>query len=112
MEEAGYNCNRSPGSYCSCILVINFNNWAFPRQRGIYMTITIHLLPMFHTVPVLVRFNQTTYYVTEGVDTYAVITLEALGNPVKSFFVHVNTRDGSAVGEHHAVHSLFQYHCT
>ena len=75
-------------------------------------TITINLLCMFHIVPILVRFNQTTYYVAEGVDSYAVITLEALAIPTRSFYVYVTTRDGSAVGEHHAIHSLFHYHCT
>ena len=60
---------------------------------------------MFHTVPVPVRFNQTTYYVTEGVNSFAVITLEALTISAKSFNVYVTTRDGSAVGEHHAIRS-------
>ena len=67
---------------------------------------------LFHIVPIEVRFNQTTYHVTEGVNSYAEITLEALAIPTRSFFVYVSTRDGSAVGEHYAVHSLFQYHCT
>ena len=65
---------------------------------------------------VSVRFNPGTYFVTEGVNSYADITLEALAIPTRSFYVWVNTRDGSAVGEHHAIHSLwtklFQYHCT
>ena len=61
------------------------------------------LLPMFHTVPVPVRFNQTTYHVAEGVNSYAVITLEALAIRTKSFYVWVTTQDGSAVGEHRAI---------
>ena len=60
---------------------------------------------MFRTVPVPVRFHPAYHHVTEGVDSYAVITLEALGIPTKSFSVYVNTRDGSADGEHHAIHS-------
>ena len=64
------------------------------------------LLSVSHIVPVPVRFNQTTYHVAEGVDSYAVITLEALEIRTKSFYVWVNVRDGSAVGEHHAIHSL------
>ena len=71
---------------------------------------------MFHIVPIPVRFNQTTYYVTEGKNSYAVITLEALATPTRSFYVYVNVRGSSAKGEHHAIHSLwtklFQYHCT
>ena len=74
------------------------------------------LLPMFYIVPIPVRFNQTTYHVTEGTDSYAVITLEALAIPTRSFSVYVNVRDNRAVGEHHAIRSLwtnlFQYHCT
>ena len=75
-------------------------------------TITINLLPMFYIVPIPVLFNQTAYVVTEGVNSYAEITLEALTIPTRSFYVYVTTRDGSAVGEHHAIHSLFHYHCT
>ena len=67
---------------------------------------------LFHIVPIPVRFNQTTYYVTEGENSYDLITLEALATPTRSFYVYVTTRDESAVGEHYAVHSLFQYHCT
>ena len=71
---------------------------------------------MFYIVLVPVRFNQTTYYVTEGVDSYAVITLEALAIHNMSFSVIVTTRDGSAVGEIHAIHrlwtNLFHYQCT
>ena len=64
------------------------------------------LLSVFHIERVPVRFNQTTYRVTEGTNSYAVITLEALTTRTKSFSVYVNVRDGSAVGEHHAIHSL------
>ena len=64
------------------------------------------LLPMFHIVLVPVRFNQTTYYVTEGVNSSAVITLEALAIHNMSFSVIVTTRDGSAIGEIHAIHRL------
>ena len=62
---------------------------------------------MFHTVPVPVRFNPATYFVTEGVNSYAEITLEVTTIPTRSFSVYVNTRDGSADGEHHAIHSLW-----
>ena len=58
---------------------------------------------MFHIVPIPVRFSYTTYHVTEGVNSYADITVEALAIRTKSFYVYVNTRDGSAVGEHHAI---------
>ena len=63
---------------------------------------------MFHIVPIRVVFSQPTYRVTEGEDSYAEITLEALERiPTRSFSVYVNTRDGSADGEHHAIHSLW-----
>ena len=65
------------------------------------------LLPMFHIVPIPVRFHPATYFVTEGVNSYAEITLEVTKIPKKSFSVYVNTRDGSADGEHHAIHSLW-----
>ena len=60
---------------------------------------------MFYIVPVPVRFHPAYHHVTEGVNSYAVITLEALVIPTRSFYVYVHTRDGSAVGEHHAIHS-------
>ena len=67
------------------------------------------------TMAPVVMFKQDTYLVTEGVSS-AVITLEKLQTHDFSFDVMVTTRDGSAVGEHHAIHSLwrnlFQYHCT
>ena len=62
---------------------------------------------MFHTVPVPVKFNPATYFVTEGVNSFAEITLEAITIPSKSFYVYVHTRDGSADGEHHAIQSLW-----
>ena len=72
------------------------------------MTITIHYcLYMFHIVPIRVVFSQATYHVTEGEDSYAEITVEALEIPTRSFSVYVNTRDGSAKGEHHAIRSLW-----
>ena len=68
------------------------------------------------TMAPVVMFKQDTYLVTEGVNSSAVITLETLQMHDFSFDVMVTTRDGSAVGEHHAIHSLwrnlFQYHCT
>ena len=57
---------------------------------------------MFHIVPIPVRFHPAYYHVTEGVNSYAEITLEAIAIPTKSFYVYVHTRDGSADGEHHA----------
>ena len=71
------------------------------------MTITLHLMCTFHTVPVPVRFNPAAYFVTEGVNPYAEITLEVTTIPTRSFSVYVNTRDGSAKGEHHAIRSLW-----
>ena len=63
---------------------------------------------MVHIVPIRVVFSQATYRVTEGEDSYAEITVEALERiPTRSFSVYVNTRDGSADGEHHAIHSLW-----
>ena len=41
----------------------------------------------------------------EGVDSYAVITLEAGEIRTKSFYVWVTTQDGSAAGEHRAIRS-------
>ena len=76
------------------------------------------LLPMFHIEFVVqVRFNPATYTITEGVNSYADITLVTHKPPTRSFYVWVNTRDGSALGKQaYAVHSLwrnlFQYHCT
>ena len=82
-----------------------------------YITITIHCclcFTLYYIVPV--RFSQTTYYVTEGKNSYTVITLEALAIHNMSFSVIVTTRDGSAVGEIHAIHrlwtNLFHYQCT
>ena len=51
-----------------------------------------------------VQFNPSTYSVTEGVDSNAVITLEVIGeHPEFSFSVTVLTQDGSAIREsrHH-----------
>ena len=62
--------------------------------------------------PIRVRFNQTTYSVTEG-ETYAYITLLALDNHTFSFYVSVFTQDGSATCECHMQHFMansFQ-HC-
>lgn len=51
-------------------------------------------------VPIPVRFNPATYFVKEGVDINAVITLEALqDHPDFDFTVTVLTQDGSAAGE-------------
>ena len=88
-----------------------------------------HLLPMAmganiiyifsslsHTVKNIVRFNPAKYNVMEGRNSYVDITLEAHAIPTKPFFVIVTTRDGTAIGECHAVRSLwtnlFHYHCT
>ena len=46
-----------------------------------------------------VRFNPSNYSVTEGVDSNAVITLEALVAHPFAFTVAVLTQDGSAFGE-------------
>ena len=48
-------------------------------------------------IPVL--FNPFIYSVTEGVDSNAVITLEALAAHPFAFTVTVLTQDGSAIGE-------------
>ena len=50
-------------------------------------------------VLVPVRFNQASYFVTEGVNTVAVITLEALANHTNSFTVFVATWNGTALSE-------------
>ena len=52
------------------------------------------------TVFIPVRFNPANYTVKEGVDSNAVITLEALGDhPDFDFTVTVVTQDGSAIRE-------------
>ena len=60
-----------------------------------------------------VRFNPSNYSVTEGVDSNAVITLEALVAHPFAFTVTVLTQDGSAVGESlvvtHTVHAFKAY---
>ena len=51
-------------------------------------------------VPIPVRFNPAAYFVKEGIDVNAVITLEALqDHPDFDFTVTVLTQDGSAAGE-------------
>ena len=50
-------------------------------------------------VLVPVRFSPASYFVTEGVNTVAVITLEALANHTNSFTVVVATQNGTALSE-------------
>ena len=57
-----------------------------------------------------VRFNPADYSVTEGVDSNAVITLEALVAHPFAFTVTVLTQNGSAIGEsHHYLYTLFHF---
>ena len=51
------------------------------------------------TAMIPVRFNPADYSVTEGVDSNAVITLEAFVAHPFDFTVTVLTQDGSAIGE-------------
>ena len=46
-----------------------------------------------------VRFAQTTYNVSEGVNANTVVTVESIQNHNFPFTVFVVTRDGSARGE-------------
>ena len=63
------------------------------------------------TAMIPVRFNPSDYSVTEGVDSNAVITLEALAAHLDfAFTVTVLTQNGSAIGEScHLSYTLFYY---
>ena len=56
-----------------------------------------------------VRFNPSNYSVTEGMDSNAVITLEALAAHPFDFTVTVLTQNGSAIGES-CCHTCFVLH--
>ena len=56
-----------------------------------------------------VRFNPDTYFVTEGLDTNANITLEALVDHTFDFTVTVVARDGSAAREYKWMSHKLQY---
>ena len=60
-----------------------------------------------------IRFNPSDYSVMEGVDSNAVITLEALAAHLDfAFTVTVLTQDGSAIGESCTLYStLYQLEC-